>query len=84
MMWLKACSHCHGDLFETSDFDGPIVQCLQCGRSAPSPSQVRMRSRASVAPARRSRRRTPRGFTPADIGPMIASQNDGSELGYRV
>lgn len=78
MMWLKACRHCHGDLFETSDFDGPIVQCLQCGRSAPSQSQVRARSRSSVVPSR-GRRRSPASFTPADIGPMIAGQNDGAD-----
>lgn len=68
MMWLKACIRCQGDLVEGFDFDGPVVQCLQCGRSVASPRQPR--SRMPAAPRRRS---TPRGLTAGDLGPMMAS-----------
>ena len=76
MMWLKACPRCQGDLFEGVDFDGPVVQCLQCGRSAASPS--RARSHQSTSP-RRARRSARRGFTLGDLGPMIASQQESGE-----
>ena len=66
MMWLKACRRCHGDLVESIDLDGPVVQCLQCGRSAARPHQVAARNAAV-------RRSTGRGFTLADLGPMMAS-----------
>jgi hypothetical protein len=31
MMWLKGCPKCHGDLYESRDYYGRYVTCLQCG-----------------------------------------------------
>lgn len=75
MMWLKACTHCHGDLVEGYDFDGPVVQCLQCGRHGTSPRQT-TRVRAHHTPTRRQRS-APRGFTVNDLGPMIGNDTSG-------
>ena len=30
MMWLKGCPKCHGDLYESRDYYGRYVSCLQC------------------------------------------------------
>ena len=76
MMWLKACPRCQGDLFEGVDFDGPVVKCLQCGRSAAGPSQVRSHQ---ALPTRRAHRPATRRFTLSDLGPMMASHQDGGE-----
>ena len=65
MMWLKACRRCHGDLVESIDFDGPVIQCLQCGRSAARPHQAATRNASG-------RRPPARGFTLGDLGPMVA------------
>ncbi len=72
MMWLKACRRCHGDLVESIDFDGPVVQCLQCGRSAARPHQVPARNATG-------RRSAVRGFTWGDLGPMMAGGTSTGE-----
>lgn len=36
MVWLKSCSHCHGDLCEKADEYGRYISCLQCSRSPDS------------------------------------------------
>ena len=32
MYWIKACTKCGGDLYESADQHGRYVACLQCGR----------------------------------------------------
>jgi hypothetical protein len=34
MLLLKACPHCHGDLYPSDDQD---MECLQCSRTFPQP-----------------------------------------------
>ena len=31
MFWFKQCPRCCGDLYETRDWFGPFITCLQCG-----------------------------------------------------
>jgi hypothetical protein len=31
MLWLKACTRCHGDLEPQSDLYGSYLCCIQCG-----------------------------------------------------
>lgn len=83
MMWLKACTRCQGDLIEGMDLDGPVVQCLQCGRSGTRPRHDRALSRSQ--PARRRRTRPPvdswmaQDMNAGDLGPMIGAQDAGGD-----
>ena len=57
MFWLKACPHCHGDLFLGQDQYGKYVSCLQCSRyltsaeeAALGPGQTTRSTRPAARP----------------------------------
>ena len=31
MFWFKQCPRCSGDLYQSKDWFGPFITCLQCG-----------------------------------------------------
>ena len=44
MFWFKSCPRCHGDLYDSSDFYGRYIDCLQCGRYLTAAEDARLRS----------------------------------------
>ncbi len=51
MLWLKECSRCHGDLYESWDVDGINISCIQCGyHPAPAEAEAIRHGRVMISP----------------------------------
>lgn len=45
MLWLKCCPRCVGDLYESKDWFGDYIGCVQCGYHLTEEEEARFVSR---------------------------------------
>lgn len=50
MLFLKACSRCLGDLYQTKDIFGNYIVCFQCGYYLPDFEMMEILSMDAVRP----------------------------------